>query len=874
MKHAIHIALFSILIVALSCQRETHFISDPEYRDLVAQNFLEQKELAKNRSDRLFSVFNNDLSLQENEALKFLYAFMPLSDLADYNGEFFLSMVQSSIEARETMPWGKDIPEDIFRHFVLPYRVNNENLDTARQVFYRLLKNRVKGLPMEKAILEVNHWCHEHVTYKGADIRTSAPLATLRTGTGRCGEESTLLVTALRAVAIPARQVYTPRWAHSDDNHAWVEAWANGKWHFLGGCEPSPQLNQGWFAELARRAMFLHTKAFGFYTGPEEILHQKKHYAELNVLNRYADTKTICVHVKNESGLPIKKANVDFGLYNYAEFFPLASIETGSDGYCHFTTGLGDLIITASKNGMHNLKKVSVNTTDTLSLTLSNKNNAFQYQEINLFPPVAKTPRPLSSEGMDACKQRLSFEDSLRMVYERTFISKGKTFEIANKLNLAPNKVWDFIYISRGNWLEIVRYLEYTNGNRNSLTLLENIADKDLRDTPAAILIDHLENFVLNIHDSNPEEYLGKYILSPRIKNEIIVPYRSYFQKVFDEGFKNDCQSDYQVLVDWIDQNLVIDNENQYYDLPITPIGVFELKRANTESRNIFFVAVCRSFGIASRFDMANKIPQVYKNGLWHDIFFSNENRQARSATISLKLEKDPGFEPEYFIHFTLARIKESGFETLEFDYNRKWSDFHDTIHLFPGQYMLTTGNRLASGEILSTLSFYDIQAKSHQVIPISVRSREYTIEKIANNHLDEIYNIITGDEIIFPDDEPFVALFIDPDMEPTEHVFADLQKRIDDFNKINALFYFILPDMQRLTAFSQNTYKNLPLRSVFCLDKEKALLKLSTILQNDFVNDLPVILIYRKQGEIINYTSGYRLGLPDDVLNILKKLN
>ena len=36
------------------------------------------------------------------------------------------------------------------------------------------------------------------------------------------------------------RQGYTPRWAHTDDNHAWVEAWVNGKWYFLGACEPEP----------------------------------------------------------------------------------------------------------------------------------------------------------------------------------------------------------------------------------------------------------------------------------------------------------------------------------------------------------------------------------------------------------------------------------------------------------------------------------------------------------------------------------------------------------------------------------------------------------------------------------------------------------
>ena len=78
--------------------------------------------------------------------------------------------------------------------------------------------------------------------------------------TGRCGEESTLLVAALRSVGIPARQVYTPRWAHTDDNHAWVEAWADGKWYFLGACEPEPVLNLGWFNAPASRGMLMHTK--------------------------------------------------------------------------------------------------------------------------------------------------------------------------------------------------------------------------------------------------------------------------------------------------------------------------------------------------------------------------------------------------------------------------------------------------------------------------------------------------------------------------------------------------------------------------------------------------------------------------------------
>ena len=59
-----------------------------------------------------------------------------------------------------------------FKHIVhpnavLPVRVNNEQLDSARVVFYKELKDRVKSLSLYDAILEVNHWCHEKAVGPG-----------------------------------------------------------------------------------------------------------------------------------------------------------------------------------------------------------------------------------------------------------------------------------------------------------------------------------------------------------------------------------------------------------------------------------------------------------------------------------------------------------------------------------------------------------------------------------------------------------------------------------------------------------------------------------------------------------------------------------
>lgn len=141
-----------------------------------------------------------------------------------------------------------------------------------------------------------------------SDARTSSPLASVRTAYGRCGEESTFTVAALRAVGIPARQVYTPRWAHTDDNHAWVEAWVDGEWHFLGACEPEPVLDLAWFNAPASRGMLMHTNAFGNYDGPEEVVGRTPCTTEINVTANYAPVAPVTVRVLDKRAALLSQA--------------------------------------------------------------------------------------------------------------------------------------------------------------------------------------------------------------------------------------------------------------------------------------------------------------------------------------------------------------------------------------------------------------------------------------------------------------------------------------------------------------------------------------------------------------------------------------
>ena len=311
-----HLLLVAVLFLLSSCNGKTF-----DENGIIEADFAKRR--AAMQGSGCFDVFDTELSGERLEAMQFLYAYMPLPDIVDYTAAFYLQNVDYALKARAEMPWGGAVPVREFLHFVLPVRVNNEDMDSSRAVFYNELKDRVKKLTMEEAVLEVNHWCHEKVTYTPSDIRTSSPLASVRTAYGRCGEESTFTVAALRAVGIPARQVYTPRWAHTDDNHAWVEAWVGGKWHFLGACEPEPVLDLAWFNAPASRGMLMHTKVFGNYNGPEEVVGRTPCYTEINVTANYAPVAPVTVRVVDEKGTPVS-TDVEYKIYNYAEFFTAA----------------------------------------------------------------------------------------------------------------------------------------------------------------------------------------------------------------------------------------------------------------------------------------------------------------------------------------------------------------------------------------------------------------------------------------------------------------------------------------------------------------------------------------------------------------------
>ncbi|MEA1877509.1 MAG: transglutaminase-like domain-containing protein [Bacteroidota bacterium] len=881
MKQTYWIVMLVLAGVLSSCGPKDFLIySDEDYARVVENEFERRRELANNRETELFDVLSESLTKSEKQGLKFLFAFMPLNDLADYDGEFFLGQVRSSLEAREFFHWGVTIPEAEFRHFVLPYRINNENLDTARQVFFEQMKNRIKDMDMLDAALEVNHWCHEKVTYKGTDIRTSSPLATVKTAYGRCGEESTFTVAALRSVAIPARQVYTPRWAHSDDNHAWVEFWANGEWHFMGACEPAAVQNLGWFTEPARRAMLIHTKAFGDYRGTERVANHERQYSLLNTLGVYAPVKEVFVQVLDQAGAPVTYAEVEFQLYNYAEFYPISTKTTDDAGYCSFLTGLGDLQIWAHNMDLFDYSKVTVAETDTLVLTLDQQPYADKADVYDLIPPIERKPLEVSQEGKELNASRLKEEDGIRAAYEATFMTVSDAASMAKKLDLDTDEVTRFIELSRGNYDEIEAFLTQIPEDLRTLgmLLLDHVSLKDLRDTRADILIDHLmgaEEFFFGKEGRETSVFFD-YVLNPRVANEKLIAYRDFLKNAWSAEELAAFRENPNELFMWIKDNIVFNEEENYYQISSTPVGVFELKVANEQSVKIFTVAALRTFGYPSRLEPGTDYLQYWMGGDWITFHFGQlSDKKTARGTLKLKNDPDNSVDPKYHKHFSLAMFKDGKYHTLHFDWDKPLADFFDGVELDAGYYMLVTGNRQPGGAVLSQQEYFVLKEGQTLTKTVSLRTSDKAMEILATIDLSSTYQTLDNQDISLDKcvgKEWMVLAWVDPDKEPSKHAFQDLALLKKELDVLDLPFTFVIPENKLTDSFRNTDYSGLPGHHQFLIAKELKLVEsLEIQIERELRNHLPVFVIANTNGEIIYLSSGYKIGIGEEIVKIIR---
>ncbi len=791
-------------------------------------------------------------------AAKWLYANSPLSDWANYAPSLFLSCAEHGMFLRENSPYARDLPEDVFCNYVLHIRVNEEELRPCREEFYRLLADRVRGLTDTEAVIEANYWCAEQVTYRSTDERTISAMGAFRSGFGRCGEESAFAVNAFRALGIPARQIYTPRWAHCDDNHAWVEVRCGGAWHFLGACEPEEALDRGWFTNAAGRAMVIHSRCFGALSG-EEMISRAGAATFLNNLPRYAKTRRLTVAVQDEAGRPVEGARVIFGILNYSAFFPAAEAVTGSDGTAGLTCGLGSIHLRAVKGNAWCEQSVNAAETDRAELVLTEAPPAFDtWEDFVSRAPKDSAPRPpqLTEAQRAAGREKAAAAKEARE--RRTMFDPARTEAIVQRYGYS-RAVCGLLEKSRGNLENLLDFLAdegFPPAEKEALLL--TLTEKDWRDVDADVLREALA--------VRQESGFRPDTACPRILYEPLREHRRLILETFSPAQRDAFRENPERIWAWIRENIRYLPDWEYGQLYTCPAGALAAGCAGPLSQNVLFAAICRTLGVPARLNPADRQAE-YDPG---DGFRPVEPPEGGMGV--LLLEKPAEEKWTYETDFSLSVLEDGAYRTLDLS-GAAWTGNRLTLPARAGDYRIITTNRLPNGDLYA--SRYHLRLEGGRQKTVRLRKHQAELSDMLGSFQLEDFTVhdpagrpVTGGELT---KGKAVLLWLEEGQEPTEHILNELLEREAEVKGLPAEIAFMVRGPESLEnaklKLVLETFANIRV----CYDTFGP--RVEALARRLYVDHekLPLIAVTSGPLRAVYASSGYNVGSGDMLLKICR---
>lgn len=796
----------------------------PAFHAYAEERLSERTDLLAPLAEKIEEALAALETEDERALLKSYLGTLPLTDVFDTPFAVLSSFARQSARLRAKSPWCRNVPEDVFVHFVAYPRVNNEPLTDAWPTFRQHLEERLAGLSAEAAVLEANYWCCETATYQASDGRTLGPLGVLASGDGRCGEESTYLVTALRSVGIPARQLYTPWWAHCDDNHAWVEAYTGDGWHYLGACEPEEELDRGWFTAASGRAMLVHTRLFGDFGCDFErdahLLAREGSQVIVNLTERYAPVTTLTVHVADAAGAPVSGSAVRLQLVNEAGWRDIASLVTDAQGVASIVVGEGTLRVAASIGDSLAEKIVDTATEhDVTIVPVAADEQASGWEDIDVHAP-ADHPAPSRSvtpEKAAAGRARKRAADAMRTERVAGYVEAAR--ELAHECGRNDETCLPFFEHAFANAGEVARFLGADDG-ADRVDLLATLTTKDFRDLTAGVLEDHLAGARLahadalsylareGVADADRAEGLyRRYVLCPRANLEHLSAYRAFIRGHFSAEQASAFREDPMTVWSYIRENTSLDVRHHVKKLVGTPVGALVSGQAGEFTRRALFVAICRSFGIPARVNTVDLGAEYFRAGTFVPV-----ERPESGVDVAFASEEPLG----YFHDWTIARLTRDnapsgaprlGFETLDLWGKAEFAGDTCHVELPQGTYLVTTSARLPSGDSQVAERLIEVGGDGVEGAngPVGLVVRHPDVTQMLEDIAVEPFSLADGSGKPFDptsvaaEGKPVITAFLEPGMEPTEHLLNEMREESARLAESGAALLLVVRDTAEL---------------------------------------------------------------------------
>ena len=319
------------------------------------------------------------------------------------------------------------------------------------------------------------------------------------------------------------------------------------------------------------------------------------------------------------------------------------------------------------------------------------------------------------------------------------------------------------------------------------------------------------------------------------------------------------------------------------------PTGVWRSRVADTDSRNIFFVALCRSLGIPARIDPVTGKVQYARKLQWTDVDFdATQSANAPQGRLTASYAPIRALDdPKYYNHFTIAKIQPDGrLQTLDFasgavdmgSGGTYSALFRRPLPMDEGHYLMVTGTRMANGSVLAQLTFFNVGEDKTTPAKLIMRESKDDVQVIGNFNSENKFRRADTNEVTSllatTGRGYYIVAILGARQEPTNHAMRDIAAVAGQLEQWGRGMVLLFPDEKGYNSFDAKEFGTLPNTITYGIDTDHA-------IQREMVNamklrtdgSLPIFLIADTFNRVVFVSQGYTIGLGEQLMQVIHKL-
>ena len=197
------------------------------------------------------------------------------------------------------------------------------------------------------------------------------------------------------------------------------------------------------------------------------------------------------------------------------------------------------------------------------------------------------------------------------------------------------------------------------------------------------------------------------------------------------------------------------------------------------------------------------------------------------------------------------------------------------------GYYMLVTGTRMASGAVLSKVTFFTIEPEKTTTVDLVMRESEEQVQVIGNFNSESLYTPISGDSLSTAQSllqtcgrGYFIVGVLGVGQEPTNHALRDIAALGSDFEKWGRKMVLLFPSEEQYNKFHAAEFQGLPSTITYGIDMDNSVQKqIAKSMNLSNQNMLPMFIIADTFNRVVFVSQGYTIGLGEQLMKTIHGL-